>query len=161
MKQRAALTALLTSLLFSAACGTPEVAGTRYGEELTLTETTRIADILADPEAYVGQRLLVAGTVVDVCEKRGCWLELASEEDFDKLRVKVDDGVIVFPMSARGLQAHVEGVFEKLEYSEEEALEMARRQAEEHGTELDPTMVSGPEVVYQLKGIGAVVEEQS
>jgi len=161
MKTRARLTGLLASLLLSVACATPEVAGTQYGEELTLTETTRIADILADPEAYVGQRLLVAGTVVDVCEMRGCWLELASEDDFDKLRVKVDDGVIVFPMSARGLHARVEGVFEKLEYSEAEALEMAQHQAEEHGTEFDPSVVTGPEVVYQLKGIGAVVEEQS
>lgn len=161
MKTLAAFTPLLVPLLFWTACATPEIEGTHYGEELTLTETTRIADILADPEAYVGKRLLVAGTVVDVCEKRGCWLELASEEDFDKLRVKVDDGVIVFPMSARGLHAHVEGVFEKLEYTEEEALEMARHQAEEHGTEFDPSVVSGREVVYQLKGTGAVIEGQS
>jgi hypothetical protein len=161
MKKPQTFTPLLALLVFSISCATPEAAGTLYGEELTLTQTTSIADILADPEAYVGQRLLIAGTVVDVCEMRGCWLELAGEEDFGKLRVKVDDGVIVFPMSARGLHARVEGVFEKLEYSEEEAVEMAQHQAEEHGTEFDPSVVTGPEVVYQLKGIGAIIEEQS
>ena len=54
--------------------------------------------------------------------------------------------------------ARAEGIVEKLEYTEEEALERARHQAEEHGTEFDPSTVTGPETVYQIKGIGAVME---
>ena len=152
--------ALLALTAGAFGCATPEVEGTVYGEELTLTETTQISDILADPEAYLGERVLVEATVVDVCEMRGCWLELASDVEFEKIRIKVDDGVIVFPMSAKGLHARVEGIIEKLEFTEEEALERAQHQAEEHGTEFDPSTVTGPEVIYQIKGIGAVVEDQ-
>jgi hypothetical protein len=141
-------------------CSSSQNSGAKYGEELTLAQTTSISQILTDPESYVGQRLLVEGTVVDVCEMRGCWLELASDKDFEKLRIKVDDGVIVFPMSARGQQARVEGVFEKLTLTEEEALEQARHQAEEHGTEFDPSVVTGPATIYQLKGVGALIEDQ-
>ena len=143
------------------ACATVEAAGTQYGEELTLSETTPVSDILADPEAFVGQRVLVEATVVEVCEMKGCWLELAGGNDFETLRVKVDDGVIVFPMTARGLRARAEGIVEKLEYTEEEALERARHEPEEHGTEFDPSTVTGPETVYQIRGIGAVIEDQA
>ena len=159
MNRRAAFASLLGLLVIAAACSSDEHAGTLYGDPLTLSEATNVADILADPESFVGERVLVEGTVVDVCDKRGCWLEIASTSDFEKLRVKVEDGVIVFPMSAKGLQARVEGVVEKLEYTLEEALERAQHQAEEHGTEFDPSTVTGPETIYQIRGLGAVIED--
>jgi len=104
--------------------------------------------------------MLVEATVVNVCEMQGCWLELASEDEFEKIRIKVDDGVIVFPMSAKGLNACAEGIVEKIELTEEQAIELARHQAEEHGTEFDPSSLTGPTVTYQIKGIGAVIEDQ-
>lgn len=157
MNIRPAVVAFLVPFALLAACATSEDTFTQYGEELTLTETTSISAILADPEAHLGEQLLVEGTVVDVCEMQGCWLALAGEQDGEQLRVKVEDGVIVFPMTARGLHARVEGVMEKLEYTMEEALERAQHQAEEHGTEFDPSTVTGPEVVFQLRGLGAVI----
>jgi hypothetical protein len=141
------------------ACGTPEQAGTVYGEPLTLTDTTLVSTILTDPDTHIGERVLVAGTVVEVCEKRGCWLELASDREFETLRVKVEDGVIVFPLSARGHHAVVEGVVERIELTEEEAIEQARNHAEEQGVPFDSTAVTGPTVTYQLRGIGAVIAE--
>jgi hypothetical protein len=159
MKSRFTALALL-SLVATVGCATPEVEGTVYGEELTLTETTPISDILADPESYVGQRVLVEATIVNVCEMRGCWLEMAGGSDFEKIRIKVEDGVIVFPMSAKGLHARAEGIVEKIEMTEEQAIEQAKHQAEEHGTEFDPSTVTGPTVTYQIKGIGAVIEDQ-
>ena len=130
-----------------------------YGEPLTLTETTPVSDILSDPEAWVGERVLVEGMVVDVCEKRGCWMEIAAGGDFEKIRVKVDDGVIVFPLTARGKTALVEGTVEKVELTYEEAVEQARHQAEEHGEEFDPASVTGPETTYRIRGIGAVIRD--
>jgi len=66
----------------------------KYGEEITLTEKTNISDILDNPESFVGQKVLVEGTIVNVCKKRGCWIELASEKKFETIRVKVEDGAI-------------------------------------------------------------------
>jgi len=141
------------------ACGTPEQAGTVYGEPLTLSDTTLVSTILTDPDAHVGQHVLVAGTVVEVCEKRGCWLELASDREHETLRVKVEDGVIVFPLSARGHRAVVEGVVERIDLTEEQAIEQARNHAEEQGIPFDSTAVTGPTTTYQLRGIGAVIAE--
>ena len=43
---------------------------------MTLAETTSVARILADPDAYVGKRVRIEGKVVDVCPMKGCWMEM-------------------------------------------------------------------------------------
>lgn len=134
-------------------------AGTAYGEKLTLTDTTAVADVLANAEQMVGQKVLVAGTVVDVCQERGCWLALGSEEGGATLRVKVEDGVIIFPMSARGHQAVVEGVVEKIDLTAEQAREQAMKHAKEKGEPFDSTAVFQAKTSYQLRGLGAIITE--
>lgn len=147
--------------LFLAACATADagVEGEAFGEPLTLTETTPVSAILDDPEAWVGERVLVEGMVVEVCEKRGCWMDIAAGGDYEKIQVKVEDGVIVFPLTARGKTARVEGTVEKLELTYEEALAAAQARAEEHGEEFDPSTVTGPETTYRIRGIGAVIAD--
>ncbi|MHC4822206.1 MAG: DUF4920 domain-containing protein, partial [Planctomycetota bacterium] len=93
------------------------------------------------------------------CEMRGCWMDIASDREFEKIQIKVDDGVIVFPMTAKGKSALVEGVVEVLELTHEEAIEAARHKAEEHGEEFDPSTVTGPETTYRIRGHGAVITD--
>ena len=134
--------------------------GTPYGEALTLTEVTPVSAILDAPDRYLGERVLLEGMVVEVCESRGCWMDIASDREFEKIQIKVDDGVIVFPLSARGKDAVVEGVVEELQLTHEQALEEARHKAEEHGTEFDPASVpEGPQTIYRIRGLGAVVAD--
>lgn len=83
-----------------------------YGEGITLSETTKISTILANPESFEGKEVLVEGMVTGVCSSRGCWMNLASDKQFQEIRIKVLDGVIVFPQSAYGKMAKVEGVIE-------------------------------------------------
>jgi len=148
-----------TILLAAAGCRPAETPGTVYGERPTLSDTTLVSTILTDPESYLDQRVLVAGTVVEVCEKRGCWLQLASDREFETMRVKVEDGVIIFPMTARGHQAVVEGVVEKVVLSADEAREQARMHAEEQGLPFDSTAAFEPTTTYQLRGIGALIAD--
>lgn len=150
---------IVSSLLLAVGCRPAEVPGTVYGERPTLSDTTLISTVLADPDAFVGERVLVAGTVVEVCEKRGCWLQLGGDQEYQTLRVKVEDGVIVFPMTARGHAAVVEGVVEKIVMTAEEAREQARMHAEEQGTSFDSTAVFEPTTTYQLRGIGAIIAD--
>ena len=137
-----------------------EAAATKaYGEPLTLTDTTTVSTVLANAEGMVGQKVLVAGTVVDVCQERGCWLALGSEEGGATLRVKVEDGVIIFPMSARGHHAVVEGVVEKIDLTAEQAREQAMKHAKEKGEPFDSTVTFTAKTSYQLRGIGAIITE--
>ena len=136
-----------------------DFTGTTYGEPITLTSVTPISAILDDPAAYIGQRVLVQGMVVAVCEEKGCWMDIASDREFEKVQIKVDDGVIVFPLSARGKQALVEGVVEELQLTEEQAIAEGKRKAEEHGETFDPASVQGPQTIFRIRGSGAVIAD--
>ncbi|MBT8335286.1 MAG: DUF4920 domain-containing protein [Gemmatimonadetes bacterium] len=133
--------------------------GEPYGEALTLTEITPISAIHDAPEDFVGRRVLVEGQVVAVCESRGCWIDVESDREYEKIQIKVEDGVIVFPMSLRGRTALVEGTVEKLELTHEEAIAAAEHRAEEQGVPFDPESVTGPETIYRIRGIGALVRD--
>ena len=138
---RASLAALCLAVLSSCASAP---SGTPYGEPLVLEEATPIADILAQPASFVGQRVQVEGTVREVCEKKGCWMDLTADGEDAEIQVKVEDDVIVFPVSARGKRARVEGTVEALQLTHAEAVAAARHRAEEQGEPFDSTTVSGP-----------------
>ena len=131
--------------------------GKTYGEPLTGSDITAISQLLSDPEPYVGKTVRVEGVITGVCEKRGCWITLASDEEFEELRIKAKDGVIVFPIKAKGKKAIAEGVFTKIEMNMEQTLKYQEHHAEEHGEEFDPASVTEPLVYYQVNVTGAVV----
>ncbi|MBT3448765.1 MAG: DUF4920 domain-containing protein [Bacteroidetes Order II. Incertae sedis bacterium] len=135
------------------------LVGTTYGEALTLTDVTPVSLILDNPNDFVGETVLVEGMVVGVCENKGCWLDIASDRDYEKIQVKVDDGVIVFPMTARGHKALVQGNVEELQLTAEQAFERAKHYAEEQGMAFDSTATFGPETVYRIRGLGAVIAD--
>ena len=130
-----------------------------FGEKLILDKTTSISDILNDGDSYVGKRVKVEGLIVDVCAKRGCWMYLAGEKPFEKLRFKVVDGVIVIPMEARGKRATAEGEVQKFVLSRDQVIERRKHYAEETGQTFDPESVTSGETFYQLRGIGVEIPE--
>lgn len=146
---------LLTILIFT----TGFAAEKKLGKKLTLKETTKVSNILSAPDKFVGKKVQVEGLVLDVCEKRGCWIELASDKKHEKIKVKVKDGEIVFPMEAKGKTARVEGEIYKIEMSKEDAIKAGEHEAKEHGTKFDPASVKGPVVKYQIKGLGAEIKD--
>ncbi|MBI2265516.1 MAG: DUF4920 domain-containing protein [Armatimonadetes bacterium] len=132
--------------------------GRKYGKSLTLKEKTKISDILANPQKFNGKRVLVEGPVVGVCPRRGCWIKIAGEKDFESLIFKVKDGVITFPMDAKGKTALAEGVLSARTYTREELIEMGKEHAKEEGKEFDPSTVKGPKTVVRIEGEGAVLK---
>ena len=117
-----------------------------------------MSDILANPEKYNGKRVRVQGAVVDVCSKRGCWIRLASDKEYESIVFKVDDGVIVFPMDAKGKTAIAEGVISAKTYTVEQLIEQGKHTAEETGKPFDPSSVKGPKTVVRIMGEGASIQ---
>jgi hypothetical protein len=130
----------------------------KLGKELTLKNKTKISEILKKPESFVGKKVLIEGMVVDVCSKRGCWMEVASDKSFQKIKVKVNDGEIVFPMEAKGKTAKVEGTVYQIKMTKEQVIERKTEEAKEKGKTFDPSSVKGPETMYQIKGLGAEIK---
>lgn len=129
----------------------------KLGEPLTLETVTPVSEINKHPEKYLDKRVLIEGLVINVCAKRGCWVDIASDLPFEKIQVKVVDGEIVFPMEAKGRMARVEGVPEEMNLTKEQAIRMGKHRAEEQGTSFDPASVTGPVKFYRIKGLGAVI----
>ncbi len=149
------LVSLITLLLI---CAIAFAAPKNYGKKLTVKEKTKVSDILANPEKYDGKKVLVEGTVVDVCKKRGCWIKVASDKEFESIRFKVDDGVIVFPLRAKGKTALAEGVVSVKTFTKEELIKQGEEHAKEEGAKFDSSTVTGPKTVVQIKGEGAVIK---
>jgi hypothetical protein len=144
-------------LLFSIGLVFSQTDGTKLGADITLTEKTNISDILADPEAYLDKTVLVEGEILDVCSMMGCWMELKSQDSEGMIKVKVKDGEIVFPMEAKGKTALVEGKVYKIELTQEKAIQHFEHVAEEKGEDFDPSTITGPMTIYQIKGLGAEI----
>jgi len=132
----------------------------KFGSEISLEEKTNISDILNSPEDYLDQKVLVEGEVLDVCQKMGCWMELKSDVEGEKIKVKVKDGDIIFPVEAKGQTALVEGTVYKIELTQEEAAEYLEHVAEEQNQEFDSSTVTGPMTIYQIKGLGAEIYDK-
>jgi hypothetical protein len=131
-----------------------------FGEVLTSAlEQTPIEAIVNDPDSWVGKRVRIAGEVSGVCAHRGCWIDLTAPDD-NTLRVKVEDGVIVFPQEAVGRSAEAEGEVEILEMDRKQYEAWLRHVAVELGREFDPEEVGdGPYRIVRLRGIGAEIEK--
>jgi hypothetical protein len=132
-------------------------AGRKFGKPLTIKDTTKISDIYASPDQFNGKRVRVQGPIVDVCAERGCWIAIGSDQEFQTLRFKVDDGVIVFPMEIKGQTAVVEGVLTVTTLSVADQIEQGEHMAKEKKTTFDPKSVKGPRTSIMIKGEGAEV----
>jgi len=121
----------------------------KLGTGVTLTESTAIKALIDDPAAHVGKTLRVDGVATAVCTHMGCWMAVAAEgnEQGPTVRLKVDDGVIVFPVTAKGKKVSAEGVFEAVGAAAE-ANEAAAEHAK-HDAKASRT--------YQLKATGAII----
>jgi hypothetical protein len=143
-------------LALLATAGLP-AAARKFGKPLTLKDTTKISDIHANPDQFNGKRVKVQGPIVDVCSERGCWIAIGSDQEFQTLRFKVDDGVIVFPMEIKGMTASVEGVLAVTTLSVADQIEQGEHMAKEKKTTFDPKTVKGPKTSIMIKGEGAEV----
>lgn len=153
------LSLLIAAGLLLASCQDAPFEGTTYGEPITLTKITQVSEILENPTDFLGERVLIEGLVVEVCEMNGCWVDIASDREYQKIQIKVDDGVITFPMSAKGHAARMEGIVEVLELTEEQAIEQGKHMAEERGEEFDPSTITGPQTTYRIRGLGAIIAD--
>lgn len=140
--------ALLCAAVFALGTITIAAEETKLGAGVTLKDATPIKAIVEKPADYVGKTIRIDGVATAVCEHMGCWLAVASENDPDgaTVRLKVEDGVIVFPVTAKGKKVSAEGVLEEIR--DEEGKEAAGEHAK-HDTSASKK--------YQIKATGAVI----
>jgi hypothetical protein len=159
MKQKMTVTRWFTFLAITLMTFSVYGSDQMYGEAMTDASSIRIADLVGNPDQYVDQLVKIEGLVDDVCPMKGCWVDIIAAQSSDKIRFKVEDDVIIFPVEARGQQIVAEGVLRKHALSKEQAVKRMRHFAREKGEEFDESSITGEMVFYQIEGIGAVVQE--
>jgi len=133
-----------------------QAAELKLGKPLALKETVAIERLVSSPGSYVGKDVQVQGKITEVCQAMGCWMML-KDDSGSMVRIKVNDGEIMFPKDATGREAKAEGKFVKFDLTHEQAIAVAQHEAEEMGRKFDPASVKGPVAVYQIQGSGAVL----
>lgn len=129
--------------------------GTLYGKEFNSSaKTVTLAEILASPDTYNGQDVIVTGAIVDVCQKAGCWITFY--EGDTEVRVKTDHN-FVLPIDSFNKTATVNGVFAIKEISEK----MAKHFNEDAKVKKDVSNIVGPQKVYEIKATGIVLTGSS
>ena len=128
----------------------------KLGKPLAAKQPLALATLLTHADDYVGKDVQVEGKVTAVCQMMGCWMELTNDAG-QKVRIKVEDGDIVFPKDSAGKTAVAEGKFTKHELTREQAVAQAKEDAEENGRKFDPAKIKGPVTYYQIDGTGAII----
>ena len=80
---------------------------TDFGQPWTVEAAVPVAQVLADPAAYVDKTVRVSGDVTDVCQKAGCWMVIAEGDQSIRVTMK-DHGFGVYADGAGG-DCEVEG----------------------------------------------------
>ncbi len=139
-----------------------------FGDGVSLTDPVAISTLLSDPDTYVGQKVRIDGVITGVCKKRGCWMQVTDPETGQGVRIKVDDGVMVFPYESMGHKASAEGIFEAIELTPEQV--SARAENAGHSHAADGTCEKGTgaktgcdapvheDTIYLIHGTGAVIQ---
>ncbi|MFW5920991.1 MAG: DUF4920 domain-containing protein [Polyangiales bacterium] len=113
-----------------------------FGEALSDLAVTSLDDIAAAPQQFEGQRVKTEGTIERVCQKKGCWMELRSEQGAT-LRVPMAGHSFFLPKDSAGRECTVEGKVLMKELSEDEREHLAAEGAKAlaSATQLEATGV--------------------
>jgi Domain of unknown function (DUF4920) len=133
---------------------------TVYGTPLATAETFGVADVVKRGGELNGKKVRVEGTIADVCAKRGCWIKIADESGPTEITFKVEDGVMVFPMDAKGKWVVADGEVRRTELTLEQTRRRREAEAKESGKPFDPASVTEGGVSVRLNGIGARVRDR-
>ncbi|MDV7393101.1 DUF4920 domain-containing protein, partial [Arthrospira platensis SPKY1] len=111
-----------------------------YGNAFSVNEALSVEEVLARASELEGQRVQVKAMIKESCPMRGCWVNV--EQAGAEIKVKVQDGFIVFPKSSVGHTGVFEGVVEKIEMNLEQTKKHLAHLAEERGEAFDPETVT-------------------
>lgn len=140
------------------AASTNSAAPDTYGAGVSLSEVTPLAHLIERPSQFEGKTVRVDGVVTAVCTAMGCWMALTPEQGVQApapksgtMMIKVDDGVIVFPVSAKGRRASAQGVVQRVGGGDHHDGEAAREHAKQEGRPAESA------ANWQIKATGAVI----
>ena len=108
MKQISMVLGCVSCFMISCSGDVNTMAIEKFGDAITLTSTTRLSSGLAEKEDKSGKVFKLKCIMVDVCQKKGCWMNLKDGEDVITVRFK--DYAFFMPKDGAGRTATIQGV---------------------------------------------------
>jgi len=142
---------------------TANISSENFGIEISDNVISPMTELFNNADSYLDKNVIIQGKIVDVCPMKVCWIEVKDFDSEKSIRVKVKDGEIVFPKNSKNKEVLVEGIFSKLDFTEEQAIQWKIHLAEEKGIELtseDIELDASDLVEYRIKGLGAQITTQ-
>jgi hypothetical protein len=84
-------------------------AATLFGAAVDKAAVIPVEQLLVQPASYLDKVVTISGQIDSVCSKQGCWMEFTANSEQGPFRIKVRDGDMVFPLSAKGKTAYATG----------------------------------------------------
>ncbi len=101
------------------------------GAPITVTEAVDIAALAKDPASFAGKTVRLEGTVKEVCQGRGCWVEVVDAKGASFMAKSLDESILL-PKNCAGRGIIVQGVVTTLGGEEKaEAKTEAKTEAKE------------------------------
>lgn len=150
------------NLIFSAAfffvltsCGTQktEQISKYFGDSIAQINPTKVADVKAKLGTKDSVAMQVEGKIVEVCQKKGCWMELQLDNS-ETMRVTFKDYAFFIPKDAAGKTVIMEGYA----YNDTTSVQMLRHYAEDGGeSQAAIDKITEPEVAVVFEASGVII----
>ncbi len=133
---------------------TEEVTYAYFGEEIDVEGAVQGTELLAMLDTQDSVEVKIEGTIAEVCQKKGCWMnvDLGNGEE---MLVRFKDYGFFVPMDADGKTAVMSG-WAKVE---EQSVEWLQHQAEDAGkTEEEIAQITEPEISLSFMASGVAIQ---
>ena len=127
--------------------------GVRYGAKITAADAVEVnilEEKLASAETFTGK---VKGTVVSVCQEKGCWMKL-EQTDGEGIMIRFKDYKFFVPKNISGKEVVLQGVAKMTTTS----VEMLKHYAEDAGKSREEiAKITEPQKAIEFTASGVLV----
>ena len=81
----------------------------RVGAAITVKKPVSLSKLSKHPDRFKGRTVRLEGTVKDVCQGRGCWVEIESADGASFLAKSLDESILL-PMDCKGRRIVLQGL---------------------------------------------------
>lgn len=125
-----------------------------FGEEFEMAEATAASDVSSLMNDSSVNEFIVSGTIEEVCQKKGCWMKVATAED-ESMRISFKDYGFFVPLDASGKTMTMKGVagFDTID------VDMLKHFAEDAGqSQEEIDAITEPEFALTFEATGVLIQ---
>jgi hypothetical protein len=161
------ITLIITSVFMIYGCGSsnqtenpnkPVIDSTLayYGDTITMENTIPVTEVMKTMAGKDSMPMKVKGKIVDVCQKKGCWMEMDLGNN-QSMRVTFKDYAFFVPKDAPGKTCYLEG-YAHIDTTSVEELKHYAHDAGQSKEEIEK--ITEPEIELSFEAKGVIIKNE-